>query len=957
LSFPGCAENAVGDAERRLGEARDGVAAVEGELAIFADALAHARQIHAVTERFGDGADPYGPGVLRDFQTQRDRVTDRARHLEGENARHAQIIAAIDEHGLIPPPDEIDTAMRVLKKAGFNAHWAPRYLVRNHWSAERIRASIKADPARFSGIFVLGAEAAACGPIARTLTLEQAPRIPVCIVPPAGEPVEVTGKDDGIVIMPSASTYDREAAARERTVLADRIARNDETLRGYHAEAECLREDYDALKAFLTLYPAGWEDEARSRLGVARSAVRAREGDLDMRVQARDRVVDELADLGERIARQAELLGRTAERHRALGDFQARWADRQPDAEAALADAVEAMRNAEDELTAVAQERPRLREKAEAAERHRDRIDGEVGDLRFRLEAITEYDMSRGPAPEDRIEPLEAAYRAQEQIVIALDRGSDLTVRRNMKDEERRQKLDTYARIHSRHPFDQTKRHVAETGRPVPGDLPVLEEVSARCRDAAVEARMMHEQAKKAVVDSRLKVSGEILEPDHVNDFGSREACEAGMARRTLRLTDLKREDDNLSGEADSLATGDRDGMAELTQCENAYRQRGTVKGLGEADIPAPDPAGEALATPGLVDQELEGRKRITAAAAEVDRCTGLADAQLGKYRRFLDANTRQKACEEIVAKLRDWSVQVMETQAAALHADHRDLVGSYDDKIAEAGREMRKCADVIRGYFDRVFERVRIVERLSVMPDGLGDWSNRPFLKVRLPEDRPGQPTLADHVGNRIREWLEQAVELHSQSDAKAVVPLEHAPLLKQIAVFILRDRLRFETIRVRTNWKVEYKPVTDLKLYSGGEKLMATLLLFFLSVRIGMETRLSAGASGDMRRQADRTPVRTPTMFIVLDNPIGEMNALQLVRPALEMAEKSNIQVIGWTGINDMNVLGLFPLVISLRRRVGVSRTYVEVDSVRDNSHPDGPGDDGPGRFDVARLGKTAA
>ena len=96
---------------------------------------------------------------------------------------------------------------------------------------------------------------------------------------------------------------------------------------------------------------------------------------------------------------------------------------------------------------------------------------------------------------------------------------------------------------------------------------------------------------------------------------------------------------------------------------------------------------------------------------------------------------------------------------------------------------------------------------------------------------------------------------------------------------------------------------------------------------------------------------------MFIVLDNPIGEMNALQLVRPALEMAEKSNIQVIGWTGINDMNVLGLFPLVVSLRRRVGVSRTYVEVESVRDNSSPGGPQDDGPGRFDVARLGKTAA
>ena len=61
-----------------------------------------------------------------------------------------------------------------------------------------------------------------------------------------------------------------------------------------------------------------------------------------------------------------------------------------------------------------------------------------------------------------------------------------------------------------------------------------------------------------------------------------------------------------------------------------------------------------------------------------------------------------------------------MEGKSEELYVQHQDLVKSYDDKIAEAGKEMQKCADVIRGYFDRVFERVRIVERLSIMPDGL---------------------------------------------------------------------------------------------------------------------------------------------------------------------------------------------------------------------------------------------
>ena len=69
---------------------------------------------------------------------------------------------------------------------------------------------------------------------------------------------------------------------------------------------------------------------------------------------------------------------------------------------------------------------------------------------------------------------------------------------------------------------------------------------------------MTHQQAKKG--GCRYQTEGfqdEILEPDRVDDFGSREACDTGMTERTLRLTDLKREDEDLSG--DSGPAGGRD--------------------------------------------------------------------------------------------------------------------------------------------------------------------------------------------------------------------------------------------------------------------------------------------------------------------------------------------------------------------------------------------------------------
>jgi hypothetical protein len=379
-----------------------------------------------------------------------------------------------------------------------------------------------------------------------------------------------------------------------------------------------------------------------------------------------------------------------------------------------------------------------------------------------------------------------------------------------------------------------------------------------------------------------------------------------------------------------------------------AFRDGASLKGITGLDLIVADRAGADIPIEELEERKLEGRNSVNAADTAVVDADSDLGTQIGRYQRYLDHHAKQPTCEEIVSNVRGWTEKAtMETKSEELYAQHLDLVKSYDDKIAEAQNEMDKCAEVVRGYFDRALERVLIVERLSAMPDGLGDWSGKPFLKIRF-DAKAGRAGLTDHVKARIGEWLEQAVSIQSQPDGKASVPGEHASLMKQIAVFVLRDTLRFDALRIRTNWKVEYKPVTDLKLYSGGEKLMATLLLFFLSVRIGMETRQGAreGAGGG------NAAGRDASMFIMLDNPIGEMNALQLVRPALEMAEKSNIQLIGWTGINDMNVLGLFPMVISLRRRVGAINSYVEVEGVRESARPDEGAD---GWIDAARLGKV--
>jgi chromosome segregation ATPase len=127
----GDAVRAVDEAETRLSDARKAVAGIEAELSAFGSALASARSLPSLLARFGDGVDIYAPGILPDFRSRRDQVTQRSRELAAENADFTRTIAAIDEHGLLPPPDEIERTLQALKKAGLNAHWAPRYLVQN----------------------------------------------------------------------------------------------------------------------------------------------------------------------------------------------------------------------------------------------------------------------------------------------------------------------------------------------------------------------------------------------------------------------------------------------------------------------------------------------------------------------------------------------------------------------------------------------------------------------------------------------------------------------------------------------------------------------------------------------------------------------------------------------------------------------------------------------------------
>jgi hypothetical protein len=94
-------------------------------------------------------------------------------------------------------------------------------------------------------------------------------------------------------------------------------------------------------------------------------------------------------------------------------------------------------------------------------------------------------------------------------------------------------------------------------------------------------------------------------------------------------------------------------------------------------------------------------------------------------------------------------------------------------------------------------------------------------------------------------------------------------------------------------------YQPVTKLAAFSGGQRVTAAILLYCVIVRV----------------RSDQGDMLTDCGFLVLDNPFGQANHFPLVDLQLNMARVMGVQLIYFTGINDLEALASFPLRLRLR------------------------------------------
>jgi hypothetical protein len=100
--------------------------------------------------------------------------------------------------------------------------------------------------------------------------------------------------------------------------------------------------------------------------------------------------------------------------------------------------------------------------------------------------------------------------------------------------------------------------------------------------------------------------------------------------------------------------------------------------------------------------------------------------------------------------------------------------------------------------------------------------------------------------------------------------------------------------------SWRTRV-PVSDMSVFSGGQRLTAAIALYWTMARL---------------RATERgRPRNGNSGVLLLDNPLGAANAEYLLHIQLGVAQAHGVQLVYTTGINDLNALSKFGRVLPLR------------------------------------------
>ncbi|MFB7258829.1 hypothetical protein [Streptomyces nojiriensis] len=840
-------------------------------------------------------------------------------------ADDARILGALGDGGLLPPGPDVLATVEYLGEHGIPALPGWRYLAQSVDPADHA-AVLAARPELVDGVVITDPDTHGR---AREVLSGAAllPRSTVAVGTAAAllAPATPAEADSAVgsvfIVSPNPAMHDEHAADEERQALRARAAARDTEIRDLAARLGGDRELAARLGSWRTGCPPGRLTELAEAAAAARMFAEEADAELaearTVRAEADEaaadaaRVREERQDTAQRARRAADALAGLAFRLRERAGWQARLrelADDAAESEARAEVCLDRARAADEDRRAAQRAADDARRTARALRAERAEIAGAPDQLPDR-----EGDGPRAPLPD-----LREAYRAASQLYEKVGVGADLRAEQARAESDESAALAELDRL-----TNKVRTRAAQLLEGTDGaDGPSRQAAAARAESLV---QMLETRASTASEQlGRLRGEAERHAPTegeaHTELPEELVPEDVEQAQALLRTATAQLAAHSAAVESARAAHADllrahrtaEDGAGGFD--ETASMLRDLLR-----DHTHQDDEQEPVPHAGTLE---EARQSATEARRSLRGCAGDLSAAESAVReasdilvRHANATRYEQVRTPARQQIRELPASALPEHAAAWAAAFAPRLRVLTDELAQLERNRDSIVDRLRGLVESALATLRSAQRLSQLPEGLGEWSGQEFLRIRFEE--PDQATLTERLGEVIDEATRAAVKKNSSASFGEGRRDGMSLLLRGVQAALEPKGISVEILKPDAVLRAERVPVGQMgDVFSGGQLLTAAIALY---------CTMAALRSNDRGRDKHR---HAGTLF--LDNPIGRANATYLLELQRAVSDALGVQLLYTTGLFDTTALAEFPLVIRLRNdadlRAGLKYISVE-------------------------------
>lgn len=809
---------------------------------------------------------------------------------------------ALKTDELLPPRLQVQKVLDELAAAGISAASGWKYLA-EHVDVDQHPKIIAELPAILDGVIVyredLDAVAAHIhNPVEEVVVLAH-----VSVFDERSAPQFILG--------PAPAQHDRAAAAVELNTRTEAhsqlIARHDSVDRQHRTDDGLLSK----LRAFADEIPPDGLEGLRSRASSAAAALQSARDREEATTQHRNRLSSALKELAAALQTQRTRAAKADAERPGVADLAITEAEeivpsrrrlQQIPAEFAAADAQ--LARAKDKRGAAHNAKTELLLQQE--QRHRRRVE-----WRAELETLPDPEPTDQPLPAMRItvETLDEQLRQQfpeETLRYAVKAAEDELRTAHQQWDNHTEPVQARALelADSTDATDATSRNTAQ--RRAADVAAHAERFRGETENELKSAQRTYDEARRNAEGRRSRKDTDLIEPTDRRQ-AEQLAAQADTSESDLEEQRWRREQELKADETIQATQNARTQMLS----DQVLRLHKVEPVRSGADITVPDNDEDIRAAVSVRQTDLDlASDMLDTAERDFDACADtlslwasndkfvqVAEDEHGHAVRRLREMLRNKASIIRVAETADTLI---------------DDLGLRSRQIAEQLRQVDETkANIGSKMTEMVADALTILRRasaLSELPDGVGNWDHHPFLDV-APRSHPTREQIALRVGDLIDRIV------NGRSVDQVTDPAE---LLWRATEAAVPEGFKATVLKPSPEQSTARTPVADMRKWSGGENLTASLVLFCVLARLRAEQRTydKASSGGGV---------------LPLDNPVGKANYLPFLELQRKVAHANGVQLVYWTGIGDLGAVTTFPRIAAMHKRPSTTRAgraFVTVD-----------------------------